>query len=491
MICQSLNDRYHIESLLGRQTGRRTYLAKDLQTKCSVVLKLMLFGPDFTWDDLKLFEREAEVLKSLDLPTIPKYLDCFEVTTPMGQGFVLVQTYIEAKSLQAWLNAGRTFSEDEVTSIADTLLEILNYLHSRHPAVIHRDIKPSNILLGDRSAHSVGQVYLVDFGSVQTMSAAQNNTFTIVGSYGYMPPEQFGGRTVASSDLYSLGMTLIYLLAGKHPADLQDVDEQTFSQAFASVSLPLRQWLLRMIKSSVSERFQSALIALQALKQPEQEVSSILKPHGSKISVIKGFEKIEIVLPGISLGFSEFLKSPSISSFFQLVLLNIVVAIFSNIATYTFILLGVSMFFSTFFKTIVMANGSLFPYIFLIISVFVYASCLFRIKNILRTVRFRIDSEHVGWVYELCGRKSSLKDSSPSKSISKIVKTPLYQKRVESTTDRGSTTISYEKICPTLVIFSGVKKYVLSNITEAELDWLSAELSDFLDMSLEHESLSQ
>ena len=67
-----LLDRYQIVSLLGRQTGRRTFLAQNLQTSQSVVLKLLLFGPDFTWDDLKLFEREAEVLKSLYLPNYPQ-----------------------------------------------------------------------------------------------------------------------------------------------------------------------------------------------------------------------------------------------------------------------------------------------------------------------------------------------------------------------------------------------------------------------------------
>ena len=154
LVDQILGERYQIQSLLGRQTGRRTFLARDLQTGRSVVLKLLLFGPDFTWEDLKLFEREAEVLKSIDLPTIPQYLDCFNADTELGKGFVLVQTYIEAKSLQNWLDAGRTFSEGDLVSIATQLLTILDYLHHRQPAVIHRDIKPSNILLGDRSGNS-------------------------------------------------------------------------------------------------------------------------------------------------------------------------------------------------------------------------------------------------------------------------------------------------------------------------------------------------
>ncbi len=122
----------------------------------------------------------------------------------------LVQSFIEARSLQSWAESGHTFSEAEVKAIATQLLTVLTYLHSRQPPVIHRDIKPSNILLSDRSGNHPGQIYLVDFGSVQTIS--HPGTITVVGTYGYMPPEQFGGRT--TSDLYSLGATLIYLLDG-------------------------------------------------------------------------------------------------------------------------------------------------------------------------------------------------------------------------------------------------------------------------------------
>lgn len=69
--------------------------------------------------------------------------------------------------------------------------------------MIHRDIKPSNILLGDRSGDFVGDVFLVDFGAVQTIDTQGKHTMTIVGTYGYMPPEQFGGRSSPASDLYS------------------------------------------------------------------------------------------------------------------------------------------------------------------------------------------------------------------------------------------------------------------------------------------------
>ena len=299
LVNQVLGDRYQVQSLLGRQTGRRTFLAQDLQTEQSVVLKLLLFGPDFTWDDLKLFEREAEVLKSLDLPTIPKYLDCFDVDTELGKGFVLVQTYLPAKSLQNWLDGGRTFSEVDLISIATQLLTILEYLHSRQPAVIHRDIKPSNILLGDRSGNSLGQVSLVDFGSVRT--ATNGSTITVVGTYGYMPPEQFGGHTIPASDLYALGATIIYLATGQHPSELPQRDLRIDFVDLVNLSRHITKWLQSMTAPSIDSRIKSAAQALIALNTQNQSRGDILRfpsqPLGSKIRVRNTNQHLDITVP--------------------------------------------------------------------------------------------------------------------------------------------------------------------------------------------------
>lgn len=158
MNSQVLSDRYEVQQQLGRNYGRRTLLARDLETQELVVVKLLSFASDFEWDDLKMFEREAQTLKALSHPAIPRYLDYIELNPENGKGFALVQTYVEGKSLQEYLKAGHTFSEPEVREIAKALLEILIYLHGRQPPVIHRDIKPSNILLTNRSGNSVGQV---------------------------------------------------------------------------------------------------------------------------------------------------------------------------------------------------------------------------------------------------------------------------------------------------------------------------------------------
>jgi serine/threonine protein kinase len=265
-----LADRYQCDRRLGKQAGRQTLLARDLKTQQQVVVKLLSFSSDFNWEDLKLFEREVETLKSLSHPAIPRYLDSFEIDTPNRKGFALVQTYIAAKSLQEYLSDGRTFSEREVKQLATALLDILAYLHQRQPPVIHRDIKPSNILLKNRSGNSVGEVYLVDFGAVQTLATQQGKTVTVVGTYGYMPPEQFGGRAVPASDLYGLGATLIALITKQHPADLPQKDLQIEFEQITQLSSGFTNWLKWITNPSLERRPTSAQIAKEVLEKPQQ-----------------------------------------------------------------------------------------------------------------------------------------------------------------------------------------------------------------------------
>jgi serine/threonine protein kinase len=296
-----LHQRYQLQQQLGKKAGRQTWLAQDLQTQESVVVKLLTFGQEFEWDDLKLFEREAETLRSLSHPAIPRYLDSFELETDYGKGFALVQTYIAAPSLEQHLTAGRSFSEADLRQLAKDLLEILSYLHDRQPAVIHRDIKPSNILLGDRSGNHPGQVYLVDFGSVQTLAAKSGGTITVVGTYGYMPPEQFGGRAVPASDLYSLGATLIYLATGLHPADLPQTDLRLQFEPFANLSPTLIQWLQALTAPSLSQRPASATAALEVLEQQAllaaDRRAAKVQPLDSAIVLKRDFQSFTLQLP--------------------------------------------------------------------------------------------------------------------------------------------------------------------------------------------------
>ena len=293
-----LTDRYQIEELLSQKAGRRTFLAKDLQSQVPVIIKLLRFGDGFEWDDLKLFEREAATLKNLDHPEIPKYLDYFEVNEVNTPSFALVQSYIEAPSLATLITRGHKYSEAEIIELADRLLDLLTYLHQQHPPVIHRDIKPSNILLKNRSGNSIGDVYLVDFGSVQTVAKKEEGTITIVGSYGYIPLEQFGGQTTTASDLYSLGMTLIYLLTGTHPAELPQVDGRV--KFNAEISKRFERWLEKMTHPHLDKRFDSAKAAQLALKSEDGSYGNFdqLKPAHTQIRLYRDRNRLQITWQG-------------------------------------------------------------------------------------------------------------------------------------------------------------------------------------------------
>ena len=323
-------DRYEIRQELGKAIGRRTLLADDLQSQNPVVIKVVTFGNDFEWADLRLFEREGEVLKSLNHAAIPSYLDYFELDLPQTRGYALVQSYVEGRSLQEHLQAGRSFNEADVIDIAQRLLEILQYLHSQTPPIIHRDLKPSNILLSDRSAHCQGQLYLVDFGSVQAPFLHPTGTLTIVGTYGYMPPEQFGGRAEPASDLYSLGATLIYLVTGCHPADLPQQNLRIRFEAKAThITQPLRQWLRWLITPDISQRPESATEALKGLKTLlDADNRHDLAPrhlNPSRILVNQREDSLDIILP--PKGF----RPKQLKSWLNLLALGIVFSIASSI----------------------------------------------------------------------------------------------------------------------------------------------------------------
>ncbi|MBD2409242.1 serine/threonine protein kinase [Nostoc calcicola FACHB-389] len=468
MIGEILGELYEVQQLLGKKAGRRTLLARDLKTQKLVVIKLLSFNSDFEWDDLKLFEREAQTLKSLSHPSIPEYLDYFEVNLPTIKGFALVQSYIPAQTLEQYLQTGQTFTEAEIKQIAKAVLEILIYLHGLHPPVIHRDLKPSNILLGNRSGNSVGEVYLIDFGSVQTILATEGGTRTVVGTYGYMPQEQFGGRTVPASDLYSLGATLIYLVTGTHPADLPQKDFRIQFEQVANLSPSFTNWLKWMVEPSLERRLSSASVAMSTtgfayavLEKPESRNSPVLvigKPHGSKIQLTKNQDSLEIIIPPA--GFD----------------LSIAFTGLFAIAWNSFILFWTIGVLSTPFPANI--PFALFSLPFWGAGFFMVYTFFF---HLFGRICLRLNSQQITLTGELFAWKFYRPQKSPTKSITKLVYIPKH-----FTQDSQGTRIAV----PTqLDIWTGVKKYQLGNITaaiksEAELEWLAYELSDWLGIPI-------
>lgn len=465
MVSRVLGDRYEVQRQLGKNAGRQTLLTYDLKTQELVVVKLLTFGGDLEWDDLKLFDREAETLKALSHPAIPRYLNSFELDLPDCKGFALVQAYVDGKSLEQQLKAGRTFSETEVRQIAKALLEILTYLHGRQPSVIHHDIKPSNVLLTEHSQDNVGQVYLVDFGSVKTLTQSEGSTFTVVGTYGYMPPEQFGGRPVAASDLYGLGATLITLSTGTHPADLPQKNGRIQLKQATNLSPAFASWLMWMTEPNLDQRLASAPEALAALEQQRSRSSNSLvarKPSGSKVLLTKNVDMLEVLIPPAGLGRDGLLSVP--------------VAIVWN--------LGITSAIGT----ILSAPFELSILPVLLILLLLWCAGLGMILMILFSVfgRVRLQlNQQISLTYELFGYKHNCPSSLLRQEINKLE----YTRRSfsEGIDDKREVTE------PMIIVWAGTQRYKLGDIGDSsllsvpELDWLAHELSLWLELPITRE----
>lgn len=451
-----LQQRYVIHKQLGDRATQQTFLALDQQTHNSVVVKLLFFNQHLNWETFKLFEREAKTLQALSHPSIPQYLDYFEIDENDSKGFALVQSYIDAPSLEAQIKSGRLFSEDELRQLAKGILEILNYLHTLHPPIIHRDLKPSNILLSNRSGHQVGDVYLVDFGSVQAAASPQG-TITVVGTYGYMPPEQFGGRSVPASDLYSLGATIIYLATGQHPADLPQKDLRIDFKNAVELSPQLTRWLEKMTQPSLEKRFSSASEALAALETPvlaeTKQHLSHLKPFDSKVKLSRQGDVLEIIIPprGFHLG----------------LLPNIFFGIAWNAFLINWFRIALGGWNSFGWFMALFASGHLYVGLYLIFNV---------LFTLFGKSYLRIDAEKISLKHQLFGLSNPFSQPRSSQRINNI-------ERTQTTYKKDSEGARFT-VQPQIKIWTGTKHFSLGEngrLSEPELDWLTYELNDWLN----------
>lgn len=273
-----IQSRYQVLDILGRGGSGITYRAQDQFTGRQVALKELSLKGLSDWKKLELFEREARVLADLDHPGIPQYLDYFQIDTADNRFFYLAQELAEGESLATLVAQGERFAETEVRRIALEILHILQYLHGLNPPIIHRDIKPQNII-----RRADGQIFLVDFGAVQTV---YRDTIafgsTVVGTYGYMAPEQFRGQAYPSTDLYGLGATLLHLLTHQHPGDLPQTRLKYDFRSYVTVSDAFGDWLEGVLEPLLEDRFASAEQAIAALTQPQSASSSPSLPQVRK-----------------------------------------------------------------------------------------------------------------------------------------------------------------------------------------------------------------
>lgn len=255
---------YRPSRLLAENRHSRVYLAEDVSGR-KVALKELVFALVPTVGALDAFEREAKFLQRLSHPRIPRFIESFRIGSGVHTRLYLAQEFLEGETLATRIEKSR-LSEGEFVHIARQVLEILIYLHGRTPKMIHRDIKPANLIL-----RPDGSVAVVDFGSARDLTATQTHRSTLVGTFGYMPPEQLGGTIDETSDLYALGASLLHAVSGKPP---ESMFQRGLAIDAAEERLPLsadhRRFLLRLVAPRPAERFATAQAALEELLSPRR-----------------------------------------------------------------------------------------------------------------------------------------------------------------------------------------------------------------------------
>ncbi len=197
------------------------------------------------------FEREANILATLNHPSIPRIYDYFSA----GNRSYLTLEFINGKDLEAIINETPGFlTEERVLGWAIELCDVLSFLHNHKPdPIIFRDMKPSNVMVNLQD-----HIVLVDFGIAKRFQVGQKGT--MIGTEGYSPPEQYRGEAGPLADIYALGATLHHALTRRDPR-LEppfSFGERPLRKINPAVSAELEAVINTALQYNPGDRFQSA-----------------------------------------------------------------------------------------------------------------------------------------------------------------------------------------------------------------------------------------
>jgi serine/threonine protein kinase len=246
-----VHERYLIVEKLGQGGMAAVYKVKDTAKRGDPVRAVKEMSQAALKESereqaIENFHSEAEMLRTLDHPNLPKFFEEFQEEDRN----YLVMEFIEGETLEDRLErVGKGLPEADVMDWAKQLCSVLNYLHERRPPIIFRDLKPGNIMVTKS-----GQIKLIDFGIARIFRRDKTHDTQVLGTPGYAPPEQYGkGQTDPRSDVYALGVTLHQLLTNYDPS-----------------STPFSLPALHSLNPNVSPHIQVAIEKATKLKRDER-----------------------------------------------------------------------------------------------------------------------------------------------------------------------------------------------------------------------------
>jgi serine/threonine protein kinase len=284
-----LDSRYKIVKTLGRGGFGRAYLAQDSR-RYDEQCVLKEFAPEIEaqyWNKAKeLFDRECSQLYQLQHDQIPAFRELLKTKFKNKLYVFLVQNYVRGLNYHTIVQKYGTLNEGQILYFLREILPVLTYIHDRN--LIHRDISPDNIICRFTDQKPV----LIDFGLVKDVSSKYTQmAFTPAGKPWFSPHEQLGGHSISpSSDLYALGVTVLWLLTGKDSKDLYTARSGVWEfQQHANISDGLSKVLAKMLEHRPIDRYKSAAEVSQAIA---------ILPHVNPVQIaINPLDLEEIVLP--------------------------------------------------------------------------------------------------------------------------------------------------------------------------------------------------
>ncbi|MBI5823522.1 MAG: serine/threonine-protein kinase [Chloroflexi bacterium] len=272
----TLVNRYNIQDVIGVGGMGSVYRARDLHfpnvVKLVAVKEMINMAPDplVRQTIVQNFEREANLLATLNHPAIPRIYDYFT----QNEHSYLVLEFIHGKDLETVIGDANGFlPEDQVISWAIQLCDVLAYLHSHKPdPIIFRDMKPSNVMINHN-----GDVVLVDFGIAKAFQSGQKGT--MIGTEGYSPPEQYRGEATQIADIYSLGAALHHAITRRDPR-LEppfSFGERPIRRINTNVSIEFEAVVNTALQYNPSDRFQNAESMKDALMNVARKTGALSK----------------------------------------------------------------------------------------------------------------------------------------------------------------------------------------------------------------------